>query len=83
MVGAFTTAAVINHSVYAPEKPISPLQFMPNHRESEPPKPQIPTEEHQAMKDTYTAQVLQLAYEMKQGHGPMYDRICLHKTPDA
>jgi len=82
MCAAFTTAAVINHSVYAPEKAVSPLLYMPNHRESVT-KPSLPPDEHQAMKDAYTAQVLQLAYEMKQGHGPMYDRICLHKTPDA
>lgn len=32
MVAAFTTAAVINHSMARPEKGVIPLDFMPNHK---------------------------------------------------
>jgi hypothetical protein len=83
MCAAFTTAAVINHSVYAPKEAVSPLLYMPSQRENAPPKPHAPPEELQAIRDAFMAQSAQLAYEMKQGSGPLYDRICLHKTPDA
>jgi hypothetical protein len=76
MIQAYTTSAVINYSLGAPEEPILPISFMPNYRA---PKTQIankPT--HKLTEDELTdwqSRVANLAAELKLGHGPMLDEI--------
>lgn len=39
MIAAFTTAAIINHSLYRPEEPVQPKDFMPNYSAPTAPQP--------------------------------------------
>ena len=65
MTAAFTTAAIINHSFSPPEKPIPPIEFMPNYRRPpEAPTP-VATEAQQEAKTAFDGQVAQLTAEMK------------------
>lgn len=66
MVGAFTTAAVINYSVNGPEKYISPIRFMPNSIVEQAPEL---TEEELENESNYNLKVLQMAAELKAQHG--------------
>jgi hypothetical protein len=65
--GAYTTAATINYSGYAPEKGVSPLDFMPNHRDSAPPRSpeELLTEEQLEVLVTYQQKVLQFTGELQ------------------
>ncbi len=74
MIQAYTTAAIINYSMGAPESPAQPLLFMPSYREAtgtEPAKPKMTADDV----IDWQARVAQLAAELKQGHGPTLDRI--------
>lgn len=67
MVAAFTTAAVINHSELRPEDPVSPLDYMLNHRshKSRAPEPTEEDEERDAEMSEYNTRVLIMAARMK------------------
>jgi hypothetical protein len=39
MLAAFTTAAIINHSLYRPADPVQPKDFMPNYTAPTAPQP--------------------------------------------
>jgi hypothetical protein len=71
MVGAYTTAAVINNGLYRPDQPMSPLRFMPNHREHEAvPRLAELTEEQMLARDMYLGQVYEMAAKLReQNHG--------------
>ena len=81
LVHAYTTAAAINYSYCSPETPVSVVDFMPNHSgyvgETEPEL----TEEELEEKAAFQLKVLQLAAEMKQESGPLYEEICLGRKP--
>jgi len=72
---AYTTAAVVNFSIGAPETPVQPSDFMPHY------KPPVETEAPQGRKFTedeiqdWNIQIMNLAAEMKQGHGAMLDQM--------
>lgn len=51
MVGAFTTAATINHSMMRPEKPVSAMDFMPNHRAHRRRPAELTDEQQQTLND--------------------------------
>ncbi|SEB40655.1 hypothetical protein [Terriglobus roseus] len=83
MTAAFTTAAVINSSMCAPKDGVGAIEFMPNHpsftnRES---PTQAISEEKQVAHADYMAKVLQLAAELKQGHGPLLTKIKEESCP--
>lgn len=75
MVQAYTTAAVINYSLAAPEDPAKPTQFMPHYRKPEPNEaaPVSPITEDELL--DWQTRVANLAAELKVGHGPMLDEI--------
>lgn len=81
MLPAYTTAAVINYSLGAPDEPVQPTRFMPHWRQ---PK-SAPSVTHRRYTEDevidWQARVAQLAAEMKQGHGAMLDEI--RKQSDA
>lgn len=66
MVSAHTTAAVMNHSMCPPEERVSPLIFMPNHRESRAAAeaPQFDEETIERMAE-YQSRVEDLACELR------------------
>jgi len=75
MIQAYTTSAVIN-TMGAPEEPVPPTKFMPNWRQ---PK-QAPSDTQfkrltLAEITDWQARVVNLAAELRQGHGPMLDEI--------
>ena len=51
MVGAFTTAAIINHSMMRPEKAVSAAEFMPNHRGYKRRPSELSEEQRQTLND--------------------------------
>jgi hypothetical protein len=63
MCAAFTTAAVINHSMNPPEKAATPLDFMPNHRARER-EPELTDEELEERSD-YQVRLLNMAAKLK------------------
>jgi len=63
MCHAYTTAAVINYSMMRPEKGVSPLDFMPNHRQRVERHP--PTDEQQQALSDYNLRVLIEATKLK------------------
>jgi len=67
MVGGNTTAAVINYSMMRPEKGVSPLDFMPNHR-SRVERTLMSEEDEQAMSD-FNLRVLIQAAKLKANNG--------------
>lgn len=76
MIQAYTTAAVINYSLAAPEQGVKPTDFMPHYR-----RPEADAKTASAPKFTadelqdWQTRVMNLAAELKQGHGPMLDEI--------
>ena len=77
MIQAYTTTAVINYSISAPENPATPYLFMPNHdgpREMDQ-QAAIPEQRAEAHQE-FQQRALQLAAEIKQGFGPLYEEIC-------
>lgn len=71
---AYTTAAVINYSLGAPEEGIEPQRFMPNFRQPKAEELPPPTMTPDEIIDWQT-RVANLAAELKVGHGPMLDEI--------
>jgi hypothetical protein len=68
MCAAFTTAAVINHSINPPEKAVTPLDFMPNHRAHER-EPELTDDEIEERSD-YQVRVLNMAAKLKAQQRP-------------
>ena len=64
MVGAFTTAATINHSMMRPEKPVSAMDFMPNHRAHKHQPSEMTMEQQQAISDWHIRSAV-MAAQMK------------------
>ena len=62
MVCAFTTAAVVNHSMCPPKEAVAPLRYMPN---AQPAPVRAQTEEELEAESAYNLKVLQLAAQMK------------------
>ena len=62
MVAAFTTAAIVNFSLSAPEKPVAPLEWMPNYK-----APQIaaPSSHSKADRTAFDCRRAQLTAELK------------------
>ena len=81
MVAAYTTAAVINYGFCRPEEPVSVMDYMPNYRKPEATaEPEKTPEQLQAESD-YNVRVLELAAQMREGKGDLYEQICLGKKP--
>jgi hypothetical protein len=73
MVGAFTTAAVINFSFAPPKEPVEPREFMPNFKAPSEQTPQTTLTEDDLL--DWQIQIANLSAEMKAGGGPMLDEI--------
>lgn len=74
-IQAYTTAAVINYSLGAPEDAVQPMRFMPHWKT---PQQVVATTGTAFTEDVildWQTRVANLAAEMKQGHGPMLDEI--------
>lgn len=75
MIQAYTTAAIINYSLAAPDEPAQPTQFMPHYQ-----KPKLDgdvvqnTISEDALLDWQT-RIANLAAELKAGKGPLLDEI--------
>ena len=80
MVAAYTTAAVINYGVCRPEEPVKALDYMPNYRKPEIAEPEKTQEQLEAESD-YNVRVLELAAQMREGKGDLYEEICLGRKP--
>lgn len=67
LVGAYTTAAVKNHSMNPPEDGANPLDFMPSHRASKlaQAKPELSEEELERLSD-FNVRVAELAIKLKE-----------------
>lgn len=75
MIGAFTTAGVINFSFAPPQKPVLPKEFMPNFRAEQEPVPEnVQAYSEEEIVDWH-ARIANLAAEMKAGGGPMLDEL--------
>ena len=75
MIQAYTTAAIINYSLAAPDDPAQPIQFMPHYRKSAPAEAVPANPITQDELTDWQTRVANLAAEMKAGHGPMLSEI--------
>ena len=64
MCSAFTTAAVVNYSLARPEDGVSPLDYMPSHKQHIAPKPEL-TEEQLDEQSDFNIAVLAMAIKMR------------------
>jgi hypothetical protein len=75
MIQAYTTAAIINYSLAAPDDPAQPIQFMPHYKKPAPDEavPANPITEDELT--DWQTRVANLAAELKAGGGPMLEEI--------
>jgi hypothetical protein len=73
MIQAYTTSAVINFSMGAPDEVVQPMRYMPSYRAAQPAVSRPLFTEDEVI--DWETRVAQLAAELKQGHGAMLDEI--------
>lgn len=75
MIQAYTTAAIINYSLGAPETPAQPVDFIPHYQRPASEASTKPVKLTEGELQDWNTRVMNLAAELKQGHGPMLDAM--------